>query len=105
MTEPENLRCTICLRDVDSVEELTILPTAPRQVRFCAAQCDQVPSQGVPDAGAEHQRLEAVYDALRAALLDHGLSAEQRAPYAEAAARVVTRQVKFTGAALASASE
>ena len=102
---PKNLRCTICLRDVDSVEELTILPTAPKQVRFCAGECAPVPSEGVPWAGAEHQRLEGVYGALRAALLDHGLSAEQRAPYAEAAARVVTRQVEFTGAALAPASE
>ena len=34
MTAPENLRCTICSRDVGSVEELRILPTAPMQVRF-----------------------------------------------------------------------
>ena len=55
MTGPENLRCTICLRDVDSVEELRILPTAPMQVRFCAGECAPVPSEGVPGAGAEHQ--------------------------------------------------
>jgi hypothetical protein len=96
MTAQENLRCTICLRDVDSAEELRILPTAP-QVRFCAGECAPVPSEGVRGAGAEHHRLELVYGALRAALLDRGLSAEQRAPYAEAAARVVTRQVEFTG--------
>jgi hypothetical protein len=49
--------------------------------------------------------LERVYGALRAALIDHGLSAEQRAPYTEAAARVVTTQLEFTGAALAPQSE
>ena len=105
MTAPENLRCTICSRDVGSVEELRILPTAPMQVRFCAAECAPVVSEAVPGAGAEHHRLEGVYGALRAALLDHGLSAEQRAPYTEAAARVVTRQLEFTGAALAPQSE
>jgi hypothetical protein len=73
-------------------------------VQFCADECAPVPSEGVPGAAAEHQRLEGVYGALRAALLDHGLSAAQRAPYTEAAARVVTRQVEFTGAALAPAS-
>ena len=102
---PENLRCTICLRDVDGVEELRVLPTAPMQVRFCAGECAPVPSEGVPGAGAEHERLEIVYGALRAALLDRGLSAEQRAPYTEAAARVVTRQLEFTGAALVPQSE
>src|SRR5690242_15274703 len=101
MTVPENLRCTICSREVDSVEELRILPTTPLQVRFCAEECAPVPSEEVPGAGAEHHRLEGVYGALRAALLDHGLSAEQRAPYTEAAARVVMRQLKFTEAALA----
>ena len=105
MTGPENLRCTICLRDVDSVEELRTLPTAPMQVRFCAGECAPVSSNRVPEAGAEHHRLERVYGALRAALIDHGLSAEQRAPYTEAAARVVTRQLEFTGAALAPQSE
>ena len=105
MTAPENLRCTICSRDVGSVEELRILPTAPMPVRFCAAECAPVPSEPVPGAGAEHHRLEGVYGALRAALLDHGLSAEQRAPYTEAAARVVTRQLGFTGAALVPQSE
>jgi hypothetical protein len=105
MTGPENLRCAICLRAVDSVEELRILPTAPMQVPFCADECAPVPSEGVPEAGAEHDRLERVYGALRAALIDRGLSAEQRAPYTEAAARVVTRQLEFTGAALAPASE
>jgi hypothetical protein len=39
MTAPENLRCTICSRAVDNVEELRILPTAPLQVRFCGAKC------------------------------------------------------------------
>ena len=104
MTAPENLRCTICSRDVGSVEELRILPTAPMPVRFCAAECAPVVSEPVP-GGAEHHRLEGVYGALRAALLDHGLSAEQRAPYTEAAARVVTRQLEFTGAALVPQSE
>src|SRR5919112_280690 len=33
----------------------------------------------------------------RCALIDHGLSAERRAPDIEAAARVVTRQLEFTG--------
>ena len=42
-----------------------ILPTAPMQVRFCAAECAPVPSEGVPGAGAEHHRLEGVYGALR----------------------------------------
>jgi hypothetical protein len=101
MTGPENLRCMICLRDVDSVEELRILPTSPMQVRFCAGECAPVPSEGVPGAGAEYHRLEGVYGALRAPLTDHRLSSEQRAPYTEAAARVVTRQLEFTGAALA----
>jgi hypothetical protein len=105
MTAPENLRCTICSRDVDSVEELRILPTAPLPVRFCAAECAPVPSSGFPGAGAEHHRLEEVYGALRATLTDHRLSPEQRAPYTEAAARVVTRQLEFTGAALAPQSE
>ena len=105
MTAPENLRCTICSREVDGVEELRILPTAPRQVRFCAGECAPVPPEGVPGAGVEHRRLELVYGAMRAALIDHGLSAEQRAPYTEAAARVVTRQLEFTGAALAPQSE
>ena len=105
MTAPENLRCTICSRDVNSVEELRILPTAPIQVRFCAAECAPVPSSGVPGAGAEHDRLEAVYGALRATLTDHRLGPEQRAPYTEAATRVVTRQLEFTGASLASQSE
>jgi hypothetical protein len=100
MTGPENLRCTICLREVDSAEELRILPTAQIQVRFCADECAPVSSEGVRGAGAEHRRLEGVYVALRAPLIDHGLSAEQRAPYAEAAARVVTRQVEFTGVTL-----
>jgi hypothetical protein len=90
MTALENLRCTICSRDVDSVEELRILPTAPLQVRFCAAECAPVPSSGFPGTGAEHHRLEEVYGALRATLTDHRLSPEQRAPYTEAAARVVT---------------
>ena len=54
---------------------------------------------------AEHHRLEEVYGALRATLTDHRLSPEQRAPYTEAAARVVTRQLEFTGAALAPLSE
>jgi hypothetical protein len=103
-TEPENLRCTICLRDVVSDEDLRILPTAP-QVRFCAGECAPVPPEGVRGAGAEHHRLELVYEALRATLIDPGLSAEQRAPYAEAAARVVTRQVEFTGPPLALQSE
>jgi hypothetical protein len=105
MTGPQDLRCTICLRDVDSVEELRILPTAPLQVRFCTRECAPVPAEAVPGAGAEHHRLELVYGALRAALLDHRLSAEQRAPYTEAAARVVTRQLRFTGAALAPQSD
>jgi hypothetical protein len=105
MTAPENLRCTICSREVDSVEELRILPTVPIQVRFCAAECAPVPADGVPGAGAEHERLEGVYGALRAPLTDHRLSSEQRAPYTEAAARVVTRQLEFTGAALAPQSE
>ena len=100
MTGPENLCCTICLRDVDSIDELRLLPTAQTQVRFCAGECAPVPSEGVREAGVEHRRLEGVYVSLRAALIDRGLSAEQRAPYAEAAARVVTRQVQFTGAAL-----
>ena len=104
MTGPENLRCTICLRDVVGVEDLRILPTAP-QVRFCVGECAPVPSEGVRGAGAEHHRLELVYGALRATLIDRGLSAEQRAPYAEAAARVVTRQVEFTGPPLALQSE
>jgi hypothetical protein len=104
-TAPENLRCTICSRDVHSVEELRILPTAPLHVRFCVAECAPVPSNRVPGAGAEHLRLEEVYGALRAPLTDHRLSPEQRAPYAEAAARVVTRQLEFTGAALAPQSE
>jgi hypothetical protein len=101
VTGPENLRCTICLSDVDSVEELRILSTAQMQVRFCAGECAPVPSEGVGGAGADHRCLEEVYVALRPALIDHGLSAEQRAPYAEAAARVVTRQLEFTGPALA----
>jgi hypothetical protein len=101
MTGPDNLRCTICSRAVDSADELTVLPTSPLQVRFCAAECAPVPSNGIPGAGAEHHRLEGVYGALRATLTDHRLSAEQRAPYTEAAARVVTRQLEFTGAALA----
>jgi hypothetical protein len=101
MTAPDNLRCTICSRPVDSADELTILPTSPLQVRFCAAECAPVPANGVPGAGAEHHRLEGVYGALRATLIDHRLSPEQRAPYTEAAARVVTRQLEFTGAALA----
>src|SRR4051794_21120812 len=105
MTAPENLRCTICSREVDSVEELRILPTAPMQVRFCAGECAPVPAEGAPGPGAEHHRLELVYGALRAALLDHRLSAEQRAPYTEAAARVVTRQLGFTSAALAPQSD
>ena len=105
MTGPENLRCTICLRDVDSGEELRILRTAQMQVWFCADECAPVPSGGVPGAGAEHHRLEGVYGAMRAALTDHRLSAEQRAPYTEAAARVVTRQLEFTAAALAPQSE
>ena len=105
MTAPENLRCTICSRDVGSVEELRILPTAPIQVRFCAAACAPVPSSEVPGAGAEHDRLEGVYGALRGTLTDDRLSPEQRAPYTEAAARVVTRQLEFTGAALAPQSE
>ena len=75
------------------------------QVPFCAGECASVPSEGVPGAGVEHRRLERVYDALRVALIDRGLSAEQRAPYAEAAARVVTRQLEFTGATLAPQSE
>jgi hypothetical protein len=104
MTAP-HLRCTICSRDVDSVEELRSLPTAPLQVRFCAAECAPVPSDRVPGAGAEHDRLEAVYGALRATLTDHRLGPEQRAPYTEAATRVVTRQLEFTGASLASQSE
>jgi hypothetical protein len=99
MTAPENLCCTICSRDADSVEELRILPTAPMQVRFCTGDCAPVPSERVPGARAEHHRLEGIYGALRAALIDRSLSAEQRAPYAEAAARVVTRQLEFTGAA------
>jgi hypothetical protein len=99
MTGPESLRCTICLCEVDSVEELRVLPTTPLQVRFCAGRCAPVSSKGVPEAEAEHQRLERVYGALRAALIDRGLSAEQRAPYTEAAARVVTRQLAFTGVA------
>ena len=81
------------------------MPTAPLQVRFCVGDCPPVPSEEVPGAGAEHHRLERVYGALRAALIDHGLSAEQRAPYTEAAARVVTRQLEFTGAALPAQSE
>jgi hypothetical protein len=101
MTAPENLRCTICSREVDSVEKLRILPTAPMPVRFCAGECAPVPSEEDPGADTEHERLEGVYGALRVALLDRGLSAEQRAPYTEAAARVVTRQLEFTGAALA----
>ena len=105
MTAPENLRCTICSRDVGSVEELRILPTAPMPVRFCAGECAPVPSEEDPGAGAEHERLEGVYGALRVALIDRGLSAEQRAPYTEAAARVVTRQLEFTGAALVPQSE
>jgi hypothetical protein len=105
MTGPEYLRCTICLRDAVSVEDLRILSTAQMEVRFCADECAPVPPDGVPGVGAEHQRLEGVYGVLRPALIDHGLSAEQRAPFAEAAARVVTRQVEFTGAALAPASE
>jgi hypothetical protein len=105
ITAPENLRCTICSREVDGVEELRILPTAPMQVRFCAGECAPVSSEEDPRAGAEHERLERVYGALRVALIDHGLSPEQRAPYTEAAARVVTRQLEFTGAALAPQSE
>jgi hypothetical protein len=105
MIGPENLRCTICSRDVDSGEELRILPTAQMQVRFCAGECAPVPSEGVPGTGAEHRRLEGVYEALRAPLIDHRLSSEQRAPYTEAAARVVTRQVEFTRAAFAPKSE
>jgi hypothetical protein len=105
MIAPENLRCTICSRDVNSVEELRILPTVPLQVRFCAAECAPVPSSGIPGAGAEHERLEGVYGALRGTLTDHRLSPEQRAPYTEAATRVVTRQMEFTGAALAPQSE
>jgi hypothetical protein len=105
MTAQEKLRCTICCRDVNSAEELTILPTAQMQVQFCTGECAPVSSEGVPRAGVEHDRLERVYGALRAALIDHGLSAQQRAPFAEAAARVVTRQLEFTGAALASQSE
>src|SRR4051794_10298574 len=101
MTAPENLHCTICSREVDSVEKLRILPTVPMQVRFCAGECAPVPSEEDPGAGAEHERLEGVYGALRVALLDRGLSAEQRAPYTDAAARVVTRQLGFAGAALA----
>jgi hypothetical protein len=89
----------------DSVEELRILTTAPLQVRFCADECASVWSEGVSGARAEHDRLEGVYGALRAALIDHALSAEQRAPYTEAAARVVTRQLEFTAAALAPQSE
>jgi hypothetical protein len=81
------------------------LPTAPIQVRFCAAECAPVPSSEVPGAGAEHDRLEGVYGALRGTLTDDRLSPEQRAPYTEAAARVVTRQLEFTGAALAPQSE
>ena len=99
MTAPDTLRCTICSRPVDSADELTILPTAPLQVRFCAAECAPVPANGVPGAGGEHDRLEGVYGALRATLTDHRLSPEQRAPYTEAAARVVTRQLAFTGVA------
>jgi hypothetical protein len=95
MTVPANPRCTICSREVDSVEGLRILSTAPMQVWFCADECAPVRSEGVGGAGAEHRRLEGVYSALRAALIDRGLSAEQRAPYAEAAARVVTRQLEF----------
>jgi|SRR4051812_29722279 hypothetical protein len=100
MTAPEDLRCTICSQEVGSVEQLRILPTVPMQVRFCAGECAPVPSrsEGAPRA-AEHNRLERVYGSLRAALVDHGLSSEQRAPYVEAAARVVTRQLEFSGAA------
>ena len=105
VTAPETLRCTICSRDVDSVEELRILPTAPLHVRFCAAECAPVPSSGVPEAGAEHHRLEEVYGALRATVTDHRLGPEQRAPCTEAAARVVTRQLEFTGAALTPQAE
>lgn len=75
------------------------------EINHQGPECAPVPSEAVPGAGAEHHRLEGVYGALRAALLDHGLSAEQRAPYTEAAARVVTRQLEFTGAALVPQSE
>ena len=63
MTARESLRCTICSREVDGVEELTVLPTAPMEVRYCAGECAPVPSEGVPGGGAEHDRLEKVYGA------------------------------------------
>ena len=46
MTGPDSLRCTICLCEVDSVEELRVLPTTPLQVRFCAGRCAPVSSKG-----------------------------------------------------------
>ena len=81
------------------------MPQFPEAIRRYESSCAPVPSSGFPGAGAEHHRLEEVYGALRATLTDHRLSPEQRAPYTEAAARVVTRQLEFTDAALALQSE